>query len=238
MPRRPATTITAAVIALAAVASPLRASQDIQLDFATLPSAQGFTYAPVGSHAGAVEGNIFSVAGGALIQNSLGSGHGTIGGSILYVRPGIVTASEPKELRVTARCLQVEGSGIGSAGQQGFAFGFTTGSVQYDISITPTSVYTLGPAGTVPVAGTYDNTQFHDWVLEYSPPAAFRIYRDGTLIHTGTTGSSVAANRLFLGDGTGAANARAEISAFHFLQGEALPNRDASWGELKSLYQR
>jgi hypothetical protein len=50
-------------------------------------------------------------------------------------------------------------------------FGFTTGSVQYDISITPTNVYALGPGGTVAVPGTYDNiTAFHDYILEFQPP--------------------------------------------------------------------
>ncbi len=90
---------------------------------------------------------------------------------------------------------------------------------------------------SVLVPGTYDNTQFHDWLLEHSPPGAFRVYRDGTLIHSGTTDSALAVNRLFLGDGTGAANARAEVSAFHFLQGSAVPALTSSWGGVKELYR-
>lgn len=225
-------------LALAVAAAPgVRAAQDIQLSFGTLPSAQGFTYTPIGFHAGAVEGSVFSIAGGVLTQNTMSLGLSTTGGGVLYAIPGIITASEPKELHVTARCLQAQGSGINPAGQWGFCFGFTTGSVQYAVSITPTQVYTLGPSGSVAVAGTYDNTQFHDWLLEYTPPGAFRLYRDGILIHAGTTGAALALNRLFLGDGTGAANARAEVSAFHFLQGSAVPTLTSSWGEVKERYR-
>jgi hypothetical protein len=204
------------VATLVATGSALAAPQDIPLYFTSLPSAQGFTYSPVGSHAGAVEANIFSVSSNRLIQNSMGQGHGVSGGGILYVIPGIMTTTEPKKLLVTARCLQVEGSGAGALGQQGFAFGFNTGSVQYDISLTPTAIYTLGPGGSVLVAGTYDNTQFHDYILEFVPPGTFKIYRDGALLHTGTSGFAFASNRLFFGDGTGGANAHAEILAFRF----------------------
>jgi hypothetical protein len=202
----------------------LGADQDLQLTFGTLPSAQGFTYVPSGSHAGAVEATIFSVDGTTLTQNSIGQGYGVSGGGILYNYSGIVTATEAKQLLVRARCLQVEGSGIGAAGQQGFAFGFNTGSVQYDISVTPTKVYTLGPGGTVAISGTYDNsTAFHDWLLDFTPPNAFKIYRDGSLIHSGTNGFGVSGNLIFIGDGTGGANAHAEVRSLRFLQGTSVP---------------
>ena len=224
----------AAVLLASAAAA---ASQDIMLNFSSLPSAQGFTYTPSGMHAGAVEGNVFSGAGGALPQNTIGQGYGSTGGGILYVRPGIITAAEASELYVNARCLQVEGSGIGAAGQMGFCFGITTGSAQYAVSLTPTQVFVIAPSGSVAVAGTYDNTAFHDWQLSYAPPSTFHVYRDGVLIHTGTAGGAVAANRLFLGDGTGGANAHVEVRAFHFLQGAAVPAEASSWGGVKALFR-
>jgi len=166
----------------------------------------------------------------------MGQGFGVSGGSIFYNMSGIVTTTEIKQVRFEARCLQVEGSGGGAQGQQGFAAGFTTGSVQYDLSVTPTKVYTLGPAGTVAVAGTYDNsTAFHEFLFDFTPPTTFRIYRDGTLIHTGTSGFSVAANRIFFGDGTGGANAHIEIRALRFTQGVVTATEPATWGRVKSL---
>jgi len=239
MPRHPLTLALAVTLAaLAPGAAALAAPQNVQLSFASLPSAQGFTYSPTGSHAGALESSVFSVGGGVLTQNSMGQGFGVSGGSIFYTMNGIVTATESKQLRATARCLQFEGSGLAAAGQQTFAFGFTTGSVQYDVSITPTKLYTLGPSGTVNVAGTYDNsTQFHEYVLDFTPPSTFRIYRDGVLVHTGTSGFGVAANRIWLGDGTGGGNARAEIRAYRFVQDLPTAAQPTTWGRVKSLYR-
>ena len=60
----------AAVLALYATA--LAAPLDVQLGFSSLPSAQGFTYATAGTHAGVPEANVFSVAGSVLTQNTMG----------------------------------------------------------------------------------------------------------------------------------------------------------------------
>lgn len=214
-----------------------QASTSVLLGFGTLPSSQGFTYTPIGSHAAALEASIFAISGGVLTQNSIGQANGTAGGSILYVIPGIIAASETSELHVTARCLQVQGTATYPAGQMGFVFGINTGSAQFAISLTPTAVYTLGPSGPVAVAGSYDNTQFHDWTLHFDPPATFRIYRDGGLLHTGTGGSPFASNRLFFGDGTGGANALAEIRSLQFLQGGAVATDPATWGGVKELFR-
>ena len=164
MLRRPHSLALATTIAsLLATGTALSALQNFVLSFSSLPSAQGCNYNAVGSHAGTVESSVFSVGAGVLTQNSIGKGFGVSGGSILYgVLNGLLNTTETKELRVTARVLQVEGSGLGAAGQQGFAFGFNTGSVQYDISITPTNIYALGPGGTITVARTYTNTTLHD----------------------------------------------------------------------------
>ncbi len=73
-------------------------------------------------------------------------------------------------------------------------------------------------------AGPFDNSSaFHTYLLDWTPPNAFQIYRDGVLVHSGTNGFGVLANRVFLGDGTGAANARVETNYFRFLQGAAVP---------------
>jgi hypothetical protein len=167
----------------------------------------------------------------------MGQSNGVAGGSIFYVRTGGITTTDSKQIRVRARCLGAEGTAANPTAAGGFVFGFTTGTTQYDLGITPTQLFTLGGAGHVAVAGTFDNTQFHDYLFDWSPPNTFRIYRDGTLVHTGSGGFAVAANRIFLGDGTGGANAHGEIASFRFIQDLATPARSAAWGRLKELYR-
>jgi len=228
----------ALAVAISTAVTSLAAPQYIALNFSSLPSAQGFAYVPSGSHAGAPETSIFSVGGGVLTQNSIGQGYGVSGGGIIYQMSGITTTTEVKQLRFTARCLQVEGSGGGANGEQGCAFGFTVNNVQYDISLTPTKIYTLGPGGTVAVAGTYDNSSaFHDYILDFQPGPTVRIYRDNVLLYTTSSGFFVAANRVFFGDGTGGANARVEINALSFLQGAVVATEPATLGRVKALYR-
>lgn len=224
-------------LALAALTTATAAAQDILLDFASLPSAQGFTCTAVGSHAGVAESTVFSVAGGVLTQNTIGQYLGTVGGGIYYVLPGIIDAAATSETHVTARCLQVAGSATYPAGQGGFCFLQTNGTTQFGFSLTPTKAYVLGPGGWVAVSGTWDNTQFADWVFRHEPPLACKLYRNGTLISTTTGGGAVAANRLLFGDGTGGANARGEISSYHFLQGAAVAIEGDTWGGVKALFR-
>lgn len=214
-----------------------RASQDILLDFNTLPSAQGFVYSPVGSHAGVAEAAVFSVAGGVLTQDTIGQYLGTIGGGINYVRGGIIVVGEASELQVTARCLQVQGTAAFPAGQGGLWFGLTDGATQFGFALNASKAFVLGSSGWVTLAGTWDNTQFADWTFRFDPPATCRLYRDGALVSTTIGGGAVAANRLIFGDGTGGANARGEITAFHFLQGGAVAVEGSTWGGIKALYR-
>jgi hypothetical protein len=228
---RPAASALAIAALTLLVGPAFAAPQDISLTFGSLPSAQGWTYTPLGNHAGAIETSIFSVSGGILFQNTMGQGFGV--GGVFYQRNGIVTATETKELRFSARVLAFEGG----AGAQGNAFGFTTGSVQYDISITPTEIYALGPSGSVLVPGTYANTVFNDYVLEFVPPGTQRIYRNGTLLYTSTSGIGVVGNAVFFGDGTGGVNTQVEIRSLRFLQDTAVPALGTSWGRIKELYR-
>jgi len=203
---------------------------DVTLGFSSLPSAQGFTYTAVGAHAGVPEASIYSVSGGVLTMNSIGQSNGITGGSIFYVITGGITTTDTKQIQVTARCLETQGSTNDPNGYAGFFFGFTTGSVQYGFGLTPTKISVLGPSGVIGVTGTFDNTQFHHYVFDWTPPNTFAIYRDSVLIHTGTGGFGVAANRLFFGDGSGGANANGEIREYRFIQDLPTPVLTTSWG--------
>ena len=227
----------AALAAFAALTDASAASMDVTLNFASLPSAQGFTYTPTGAHAAVLEPNVFSVSGGVLTQNTMGQSNGISGGGILYQINGGMTATETKQIRVRTRCLQVEGSAGAPSGEGGLVFGFSIGSVQYAWTLTPTKILVLQSTSYVAIPGVYDNTVFHDYTFEFIPPTTYRTWRDGGLINTSTVGYGIVANRLFIGDGTGGANARGEITSFRFIQDIATATRSSSWGRIKGLYR-
>lgn len=225
------------VLALASVPPAAAAPMDVLLSFSSLPSAQGWTYTPSGSHAGALESAIFSVDGTRLVQNSMGQSNGVSGGSILYVRTNGITTTESKRIVVRGRCLTQEGSANATLGQGCLYYGFTTGSVQYGFGFTSSRLFVLQSSGTVVLSGTYDNTQFHDYVFTWSAGGSWSLTRDGAAAGSGSGGFAVAANRLFLGDGTGGANAHAETSYFRFTQDLATPAVARTWGRVKALYR-
>ena len=237
---RPRITASLSVVSLAAVlAAPAAAApMDLTLSFSTLPSAQGWTYTPSGSHAGVLESAIFSVDGTRLRQNSMGQSNGVSGGSILYVRANGITTTESKRIVVRARCLAQEGSANATLGQGCDYYGFTTGSVQYGFGLTTTRLFVLQPSGTVVLAGTYDNsTQYHDYVFNWVAGGAWSLTRDGAAAGSGSGGFAVAANRVFFGDGTGGANAEVETSYFRFTQDLATVAERSTWGRVKQLFR-
>lgn len=224
--------LCATTAAPAALAGPLHLS----LGFSSLPSAQGFTYTASGSHAGVLESSVFAVGGGVLSQNTIGQANGTAGGGLYYQATGGVTTTETKQLRVRARCTQTVGTSANPNGLGGFAFGFANGATQYDFGITPTRVYVLSGSAQVALAGSYDNTQFHDYVFEYASASLQRLYRDGVLLFSGASGGALAVNRVFFGDTTGGANAAGEVAGFEFVQDLTTDAVPSTWGRIKSTF--
>jgi len=116
----------------------------------------------------------------------------------------------------------------------GFSFGFGTGTTGWDMGILPTQIRTINNV----VIATVDNTQFHDYRIQWSPGPSLAFYLDNVLISTNNGGFSGSVNQVFFGDGTGAANARAEITFFRFRQGAAItPTTGTSWSRIKALYR-
>lgn len=228
-------TLFASLLLLAPAGWALAAPMDVPLSFASLPSAQGWTYSASGSHAGVAEATVYSVSGGTLFQNTMGQYMGVNGGGILYLRNNGITTTETKRIHVRARCLAQQGAYVAPQGEGGLIFGFATGSVQYAFGLTTGAVTILGPGGTSVVATT-SNMQFRDYDFEWAPGGSFQLYRDGVLVHSGSGGFALAANRLLIGDGTGGANAQGEITEYRFSQDLATPALPASWGRIKGLY--
>src|SRR5687768_4350445 len=98
--------VTFACVMVCAVAT-FAAAETITLEFTSLPSAQGWTYAASGNSA--AESSIFSVDGTTLHQNSIGVGMAA-SGSNRYNYNDIVDPLAPFSIEVTARVLAEEGA--------------------------------------------------------------------------------------------------------------------------------
>lgn len=205
----------------------------LALDFASLPSAQGWTFSSGGSPL-ATEAGTWSVGSGILTLDSMAFSIAGAGTSAFYVRTGQVSTTEPLVISVRARIVQFEGDFTNTFVGGGFAFGFGQGSTSWQMGITPTQIRSIN--GVV-LSTAYDNTQFHDYRLEWTPPASLRFYVDSSLISTQSGGFSFASNRIYFGDVTGAANSRAEITHYLFLQGAVVGTSQATWGTIKELYR-
>lgn len=235
LPVRPLAALFGALalcVATAATAGPLH----VTLGFSSLPSAQGFTYTASGSHAGVLESSVFAVGGGVLSQNTMGQSNGVAGGGLYYQRVGGITTGETKQLRVRARCTAAQGTTANPNGFGGFAFGFANGVTQFDFGLTPTKLFVLSGSSQVAVGGTYDNTQFHDYVFEYASASLQRLYRDGVLVFSGASGGALAVNRVFFGDTTGGANAAGEVAGLEFVQDLTTDAVPSTWGRIKSTF--
>jgi len=197
-------------------------AETISLNFDTLPSNQGWEYIAYGNSV--PEADIFSVDNDALHQNSLGVGYAT-SGSNLYRLNDFIKNSLPFTISLTAKIIQAKSN----AGNNpfGFVFGgifvspeenFKTG-IGIGIGTNKIQDNTLRTIST-----SIDNTQFHNYLLEVNPQTGYSFYVDEALIYTGSLGNfpieenDQLLNYLFLGDGTGSANAQVEITKYVFTQ--------------------
>lgn len=225
---------TFALLTLAAtVLAPHARATDIPVTFGSLPSAQGWTFASGGSPV-ATEAGTWSLAGSVLTLNTMAYAVTGTGTSSLYQQTGVVNNFEPIVIRFRARLVQHEGDFTNTFVGGGLAFGFAQGTTLYQFGITPTQI--RNAPGSV-LSSAYDHTQFHDYRLEWTPPSSVRYYVDNTLISTNNTGLASATNRIYFGDGTGAANAQAQITEYRFLQGAATPAVPTTWGRIKALHR-
>lgn len=209
------------------------AAVDIELGFNSLPSAQGWSYVTAG--VAAPETPTWTLAGGVLGYNTMAyltntSGTGT---SSLYRQSGFITTTEPKTLELRGRILQHEHDGSAFIGG-GFFFGFGNGTTSWQMGILPGDVRTINNV----VMASVNNTVFHNYRIEWEPGPILRFYVDGSLVSTNSGGFAGSGNNVQFGDGTGAANAQAEITYFRFRQGAGVTSAASpTWGRIKSLYR-
>jgi beta-lactam-binding protein with PASTA domain len=199
----------------------------ITLNFDSLPSRQGWMYWALNNPA--LEAEVFSVSGGTLFQNSLGTGFQGQGGN-QYNFHDVVGKRLPMQIALRALVLQEEGDVARNS--YGFSFGEHRGTHSMSNGLGTAQIMDQQMSGF-----PYDNTSFHQYRLEARPGFGSRLIIDNTLAWTAPDVTNVFRNLLFLGDGTGGTNARAEVTAYSFTQprvvgqnppaGTLVPNKTA-----------
>ncbi len=209
---------TLALAALTWVLNSRGASVSLSLD--SLPSRQGWAYSTTGVDVGTPEASVFTVSDGVLVQDSMGQGFGH--GEIQCARPVVLNEAEPMVLEIRARLTNIEGYESNGCYGYGFNFGLCTGKHLYQFGMMPDRIRDDCPISHDIVF--LDTTVFHDYRIEMLPSGTARFFVDGALKTVTSGHSRDIAAKLFLGDGTGTTNARAEVASYRFTQsGSPLP---------------
>lgn len=187
---------------VAAVLVPLGANASvISLGFASLPSAQGWTF----SGASLPESSIFSVGGGVLHQDTSGLG-GAEGADYSLTN---VVADQPFSITFTGRVTEEELLREDQYGHFGLGFGAEVNGFEYFIGLgggVIDGAVNGGPGlnGTAVLSNSIDTSVFHTYVLDATPAGGgFTLSVDGTQIYAGVGDlTDLASNELFFGDGS------------------------------------
>ncbi len=198
------------------LAAPGVQAELVTLDFNSLPSAQGWTYVALGNMV--PETRIFSVDGVALHQNSMGVGFAGEGGN-QYNRYDVVDPSLPFTVTLRARVLEEEFVSF----RFGFSFGVFTGTEQFAIGLGLGIIQGTHGPGHLTLSTTIDTTQFHEYRMEGTPGIGYDFFVDDMFVGSALTRLEPFRNSLLLGDNTGGANARAEVTSYRFEQPPGIP---------------
>jgi hypothetical protein len=191
--------------------APIAFGGSIALDTTRLPSTQGWSFY---TDTGLPEANFFSIAGGTLVQNTLGIGGGSGQGYASYGMPDVITTGGPFWISARAKLTAEEyfdnHNGFGFAGQVGnryYVFGIGDG----EVAINDQQFSGI-------------NTRvFHDYVLAVAASGGFSLYLDGSLALTGPSIYVPNGNFLYFGDGTQGANASGIWASFEYSDSPPIP---------------
>lgn len=198
------------VAAVALAASPALASVLVQLNTGALPSTQpGWTFLATGNEAGTPETSVFSTDGATLTSNTMGRPYsaGRTGAlqATYDLAPGTIQSDSIVEMRLTARVLASEvaqffyGFSVSVYGAgRGMSAGFATDRISLDAAQNILRDTT----------GWNDYLWRGDWTA-----GTYTLHINGELVATRAL-RTFNDDIITLGDGTGTANAHAEISRF------------------------
>jgi hypothetical protein len=187
----------------------------VTLDTGSLASTQGWSYNSNGLLAGYSETDVFSTDGSVLTMNTMPAAYsGGVYGGATYRRFDVVNTAPLAILEWTSRTLENESDPGWSLG---FFAGFIIDNKQVTAGIHTNQISLMDGTGKKYIS--IDATEFHTYRIEAVAGAStYDFYIDGALQTTATKRSVSVSNRVMFGDGTGGANAKAEISSLEFSQ--------------------
>jgi len=198
----------------------------IQLNFNSLPSAQGWTYSGTVS-----ESSVFSVSGGVLTMDGRGLGDTMA----RYSFANAVDISQPFTINVSLRVVNADNSTVFFPGFQLGAW-YSDGVVwnpeiswstakDAGYSIVTPGIATAPPWNQFTAAANVD-TGFHDYSLHVAPGGAATLSIDGALVTTGQAGNfgpGTVPDFLYFGDASRESEAEVQIRSYSFSQ--TVPDR-------------
>jgi PEP-CTERM motif len=212
-----------AIIACGVLATPALA-ENHTLQFANLPSAQGWAYAASGDGASLPETSAFAATGSSLLQTTIGVGQ-TQGGQNIYYRPTtVVNGRYTLNLRATVSASEGLALGGGTNYPFGLTFGVSYGNGYDAIGLSGSRFsYFLAGAGSQVIyfdkpAG-FDASASNLYTLTGNNGLFSFAVNGTTLISNALSQSYDGGPYLLLGDGTGFGNANATVTQLEFRSG-------------------
>ncbi len=199
-----------AVVCCSFVAATAAWGQSVSLQTDSLPSEQGWSLVGTGLHAGAGETDLFTPGPAAMTFDSMGEPIAISPGSYQarydFAMPARGVSSDEIRLRARVRIVdsQVLQFNYGfrmavASGGWGMGLGLSTDLMSYS-DLSSTSI---------------DASQWHTYLLIGDlSTQTYDTYVDGQLIAPGKAMYATGGDFAELGDGTGTANAEAEIGSF------------------------
>ncbi len=205
----------ATCIALSVAACAQAAFFSSTLDVNSMPSAQGCSYFALNS--GLTESQVFAPGAGVMTINTIGNGYQSQGGNLA------IRAADHNEMEYGMNWAIEARVRVLSGELWSFHYGFCL-AAEFDgmsasLGIMPSTYQHYSLQG-----GVRDNTQWTTWRLETDRDAGiYRVYADGSLLaagalYFGPSSPGFPDHYVAFGDGTGGANAHAEVSSLTFRQ--------------------
>ncbi len=195
----------------------------MELNFDELPSQQGWTLVKSGPHNNDAEGDLFSVSGGQLLQRTVGTGQGVNSpGSARYdyATPSSFDSANVISFFFTTQVTAHEQT------RQDFSFAAHSFSLIHDgqravVGIKPGELYANGTYFTP--AGFDGGLQNSYRLTLFADTNSFEFALNGVVVDTDSTTGSGLSNGFTILDGTGTANADANLSQFVAVVGTVVP---------------
>jgi hypothetical protein len=206
-------------LAILGAASAASAATIVNLDFNSLPSAQGWVYNS--PYEPGPESSVYAATGTSLVQTSIGNGLGAFQGQTWYsYAPATGTYDPLAQWTNTFTVAVTAEEWAGPLYHQGFSSYVFLGGFGAGFGIDPnTNIIDLWDGTDVVVPFTL-GTGFHTYeMIGSATTGIFSISIDNVLVHSGAMSFQAGLNEIYLGDVTNNSNANATLTSYRVTQG-------------------